>query len=86
MLSVWIGENRAPLGRKTITVGVSPARWAGLRNGCAVAARLGRSTDTGLTGKAGILRASAHEAGVGISSFGILRSFVIRILLRSFVI
>ena len=34
-------EYRAPLGRRTVVVALSPARWAGLRNGRAVGARLG---------------------------------------------
>ena len=39
MASVCIGACPAPLGLKTIIVGVSPARLAGLRNGRAVGAR-----------------------------------------------
>ncbi len=69
MLSVRMGAYRATLGRKMIVVGVSPARWAGLRNGRATGARPMHLTAVERMVKPLFLPCSARGADMGISGF-----------------
>src|SRR5258708_12372868 len=49
-----------------MVLGVSPARWAGLRNGRAVGARSRHLAAAGDTVKQEFLPSSAREAGIGL--------------------
>src|SRR5258708_3757566 len=69
MRPVWIGVCRAPLGLKAIVVGVSPARWAGLRNGRAVGARPRQLAAARRMVNREHLPSSTQGAGMGLSGF-----------------
>src|SRR5258708_6168041 len=69
MLFVQVGACAAPLWLKTIVVGVSPARWAGLRNGRAVGARSGQLAAAAEEVKRVFLPSSPRGAGPGLLAF-----------------